>query len=58
MLQGGAAFIAIKGALRLYFKQYQYLNQAKRQVSNFEDTTPENVSSIATQTAHINDNSQ
>ena len=37
VLQGGIAFIAIKGVLRIYFKQQQYIRQAQRKILNFEE---------------------
>ena len=36
-LQGGIAFVAIKGAFKVYFKQQQYLRQAHRKILNFPD---------------------
>ncbi|KAK2166411.1 hypothetical protein LSH36_39g02067 [Paralvinella palmiformis] len=36
-LLGGIAFIAIKGVLRIYFKQQQYIRQAQRKILNFEE---------------------
>lgn len=33
--QGGIAFVAIKGALKVYFRQQQYLIQANRRILNF-----------------------
>uniref|UniRef100_A0A2H6MV79 E3 ubiquitin-protein ligase MARCH5 n=2 Tax=Micrurus carvalhoi TaxID=3147026 RepID=A0A2H6MV79_9SAUR len=32
---GGIAFVAIKGALKVYFRQQQYLIQANRRILNF-----------------------
>ena len=36
-LQGGIAFVAIKGAFKVYFKQQQYLRQAHRKILNFPE---------------------
>lgn len=36
-LVGGIAFIAIKGALKIYYKQQQYLRQAHRQILDYPD---------------------
>lgn len=33
--QGGIAFVALKGALKVYFRQQQYLIQANRRILNF-----------------------
>ncbi len=35
--QGGIAFVAIKGAMRIYFKQHQYMRQAQRTILDFEE---------------------
>lgn len=35
--QGGIAFVAIKGAFKVYFKQQQYLRQAHRKILNFPE---------------------
>jgi len=40
MSQGGIAFIAIKGILRIYFKQQQYLRQAQRKILDYDEPTP------------------
>ncbi|KAI0212228.1 E3 ubiquitin-protein ligase MARCH5 [Lamellibrachia satsuma] len=43
-LLGGIAFIAIKGILRIYFKQQQYLRQAQRKILDYDEpvaTPPE-----------------
>ncbi|XP_043940323.1 E3 ubiquitin-protein ligase MARCHF5-like [Protopterus annectens] len=37
---GGIAFVAIKGALKVYFKQQQYLIQANRRILNYVDQRP------------------
>ncbi len=37
LLQGGIAFVAIKGAFKVYFKQQQYLRQAHRKILNFPE---------------------
>ncbi|XP_005991605.1 E3 ubiquitin-protein ligase MARCH5 isoform X2 [Latimeria chalumnae] len=34
---GGIAFVAIKGAFKVYFKQQQYLRQAHRKILNYPD---------------------
>uniref|UniRef100_A0A665U873 E3 ubiquitin-protein ligase MARCHF5 n=1 Tax=Echeneis naucrates TaxID=173247 RepID=A0A665U873_ECHNA len=34
---GGIAFVAIKGAFKVYFKQQQYLRQAHRKILNFPE---------------------
>jgi len=36
-LLGGIAFIAIKGVLRIYFKQQQYIRQAQRKILDFDE---------------------
>lgn len=33
--QGGIAFVAVKGALKVYFRQQQYLIHANRCILNF-----------------------
>lgn len=35
--QGGIAFVAIKGAFKVYFKQQQYLRQAHRKILDFPE---------------------
>lgn len=35
--QGGIAFVAIKGVLKIYYKQQQYLRQANRIIRDFEE---------------------
>ena len=40
MSQGGIAFIAIKGILRIYFKQQQYLRQAQRKILDYDEPAP------------------
>lgn len=35
--QGGIAFVAIKGAFKVYFKQQQYMRQAHRKILNFPE---------------------
>jgi len=47
-LLGGIAFIAIKGVLRVYFKQQQYINQAQRRIRNFDEPVH-----TGTQTSHV-----
>lgn len=37
---GGIAFVLIKGALKIYFKQQQYVAQMNRQILNYPDTGP------------------
>jgi len=36
-VQGGFAFITIKGVLKLYYKQQQYIRQAQRRILNYEN---------------------
>nr|NP_001373967.1 E3 ubiquitin-protein ligase MARCHF5 [Aplysia californica] len=36
-LLGGIAFIAIKGVLKIYYKQQQYLRQANRVIKDYEE---------------------
>ena len=36
-LQGGIAFVAIKGVLKIYYKQQQYLRQANRVICDFDE---------------------
>lgn len=38
---GGITFVAIKGALKVYFKQQQYLLQANRRILDFLEPGPE-----------------
>ncbi|WAR22198.1 MARH5-like protein [Mya arenaria] len=44
-LLGGFAFVAIKGALKMYYKQVQYIRQANRIVKDYEEpkTSPAEV---------------
>lgn len=35
--QGGIAFVLIKGVLKVYFKQQQYISQVNRQILNYPD---------------------
>lgn len=35
--QGGIAFVMIKGMLKVYFKQQQYLIQANRHILNYTE---------------------
>ena len=55
-LQGGIAFIAIKGVLKIYYKQSQYHRQANRVILDYdEDRTPTSStsnSSVASQWCH------
>lgn len=37
LFQGGIAFVAIKGAFKVYFKQQQYLRQAHRKILNYPE---------------------
>jgi E3 ubiquitin-protein ligase MARCH5 len=37
LLQGGIAFIAFKGAIKMYYKQQQYIRQAMRVIKDYED---------------------
>ena len=36
--QGGIAFIGLKGILKIYYKQQQYMRQAHRQIKNYESS--------------------
>ncbi|ELT96650.1 hypothetical protein CAPTEDRAFT_219527 [Capitella teleta] len=36
-LLGGIAFVILKGALRVYFKQQQYIRQAQRRIPDYHD---------------------
>lgn len=36
-LQGGVAFVLMKGVLKVYFKQQQYIMQANRQILNYPE---------------------
>ncbi|OBS73044.1 hypothetical protein A6R68_12388, partial [Neotoma lepida] len=36
-VKGGIAFVAIKGAFKVYFKQQQYLRQAHRKILNYPE---------------------
>lgn len=35
--QGGIAFVLIKGVLKVYFKQQQYIMQANRHILNYPE---------------------
>ncbi|XP_074643780.1 E3 ubiquitin-protein ligase MARCHF5-like [Tubulanus polymorphus] len=37
-LLGGVAFVTIKGALKIYYKQQQYLRQSQRLILDFDET--------------------
>lgn len=37
-LLGGIAFVAIKGVLKIYFKQQQYVRQAQRRIMDFDES--------------------
>lgn len=37
ILQGGVAFVAIKGILRVYHKQQQHVRQSKRTILDFNE---------------------
>lgn len=37
LFQGGIAFVAIKGAFKVYFKQQQYLRQAHRKILDYPE---------------------
>lgn len=37
LFQGGIAFVVIKGVLKVYFKQQQYLIQANRHILNYPE---------------------
>jgi len=39
IVQGGFAFVTIKGILKLYYKQQQYIRQAQRRILNYDETT-------------------
>ena len=41
LFQGGVAFVAIKGVLKIYYKQQQYLRQADRIIQDFDSATAE-----------------
>lgn len=36
--QGGIAFVLIKGILKVYFKQQQYIMQANRHILNYPES--------------------
>ena len=36
-VQGGFAFVTIKGILKLYYKQQQYIRQAQRRILNYDE---------------------
>ncbi|XP_052221887.1 E3 ubiquitin-protein ligase MARCHF5-like [Dreissena polymorpha] len=46
-LLGGFAFIAIKGVLKMYYKQVQYIRQANREVKDFVEPTPDMANTAA-----------
>lgn len=35
LFQGGILFVAVKGSVRIYYKQQQYVRQAQRIVKNY-----------------------
>lgn len=35
--QGGIAFVLIKGAMKVYFKQQQFISQVNRQILNYPE---------------------
>ena len=35
LFQGGISFVAVKGVVRIYYKQQQYVRQAQRIVKNY-----------------------
>ena len=37
LFQGGISFVAVKGVVRIYYKQQQYVRQAQRIVKNYGD---------------------
>lgn len=39
--QGGIAFVLIKGVLKVYFKQQQYIMQANRHILNYPERSRE-----------------
>jgi E3 ubiquitin-protein ligase MARCH5 len=48
-LMGGIAFVAIKGVLKIYFKQQQYIRQAQRRILNFEEAAPQQQQTVMPQ---------
>ena len=54
LFQGGIAFVAIKGVLRIYFKQQQYVRQAQRRILDF--TEPETSSTASQRAAPVPNN--
>jgi len=52
-LLGGIAFIAVKGAFKIYFKQKQYVRKKQRKIIDY---TEENVRKYRNQHAHVHDN--
>lgn len=37
-MQGGIAFIVLKGTAKIYYKQSQYIREAHREILNYEST--------------------
>lgn len=35
LFQGGISFVAVKGVVRIYYRQQQYVRQAQRIVKNY-----------------------
>lgn len=59
---GGIAFIGLKGILKIYYKQQQFLRQAHRQIKNYEESPsrnrvlpsrPVNQSLVSRQNRHV-----
>jgi len=36
LFQGGMSFVAVKGVIRIYYKQQQYVRQAQRVVKDYD----------------------
>lgn len=36
-MMGGIAFIAFKGAIKIYYKQQQYIRQAQRVIKDYQE---------------------
>lgn len=44
--KGGISFIGLKGILKIYYKQQQFLRQAHRQIKNYEPNTSSSSTSV------------
>jgi hypothetical protein len=55
--QGSITYLGLKGVLKLYYKQRQYLRQAFRQIKSFEGSSGDTIRAAASIRAPIQPNS-